>query len=152
MNWDWAILSPWTWLAAAAVLAGLEILSPGAFMIWLAGAAVVSAAIAAIFAPAWETQLLVFVALAVVSVIGGRAWLRAHPTASRDPKLNRRATRMVGSLVTVVEPIVGGTGRVQVGDAPWAATGPDMAAGTRARVVRVEGTTLVVDQAINASG
>ena len=34
---------------------------------------------------------------------------------------------------------------VQVGDAPGMATGPDLAAGVQARVVRVEGTTLVVE-------
>lgn len=140
-------LSPWTWLAAAALLAGLEILSPGAFMIWLAGAAVLSAGIAATIAPPWEGQLLLFAGLAVTAVVIGRAWLRAHPVTSRDPALNRRAARMVGTLVTVVEPIENGTGRVQVGDSPWAATGPDLAAGARARVVGIEGTTLTVEAA-----
>lgn len=139
------VLTPWVWLAAAAVLAGLEILSPGAFMIWLAGAAVVSAGIAAAIAPPWTAQLLLFAGLATTSVLVGRAWLRAHPTTSDDPQLNDRATRMIGTLVTVVEPIADGCGRVQVGDSPWAARGPDMAAGARARVVRVEGTTVVVD-------
>ena len=141
------VLTPWLWLVAAAVLAGLEIASPGAFMIWLASAAVVSAGIAALIAPPWTAQLVLFAGLATTSVLIGRAWLRAHPTASHDPALNQRAVRMIGSHVIVVEAIVGGAGRVQVGDSPWAATGPDMAAGTRARVVRVEGTTLVVDQA-----
>ena len=140
-------LSPWTWLAAAAVLAGLEIVSPGAFMIWLAGAAIVSAAVAALLAPAWPAQLVLFVVLSVLSVIAGRAWLRRYPTASSEPELNRRAERMVGSLVIVVEPLSGGIGRVQVGDSPWPATGPDMAAGARARVVRVDGTTLGVEPA-----
>ena len=65
---SWLPLSPWTWLAAAAVLAGLEIVSPGAFMIWLAGAAVGSALVAAVFDPAWEAQLMVFVGLSLISV------------------------------------------------------------------------------------
>ena len=147
MNWPegWTLVSPWTWLAAAAVLAGLEIITPGAFMIWLAGAAVASAALAALFAPSWEAQLLLFVALSIGSVLLGRRWLARHPTPSLDPELNQRAARMVGTTATVVEPIVDGTGRVQVGDSPWAAIGPDAAAGARVRIVRVEGTTLVVE-------
>lgn len=141
------VLTPWVWLAAAAVLAGLEILSPGAFMIWLAGAAVVSAGISAAIAPSWTAQLLLFAGLATTSVLIGRAWLNAHPTTSHDPQLNDRSTRMIGTLVTVVEPIADGSGRVQVGDSPWAARGPDLPAGARARVVRVEGTTVVVTPA-----
>lgn len=139
------VLTPWIWLVAAAVLAGLEIASPGAFMIWLAAAAVISAGVAAVVAPPWEAQLVLFAGLATTSVLIGRAWLRAHPTASHDPALNRRTTRMIGSLVTVVEPIVGGVGRVQVGDSPWAATGPDLPVGSRARIVSIEGTTLTVE-------
>lgn len=145
MTWPIPLLSPWTWLAAAAVLAGLEIITPGAFMIWLAGAAIASAAVAAVFAPSWEAQLLLFVALSVGSVLLGRRWLARHPASLGHSDLNRRGVRMVGCLVEVVEPIVGGRGRVQVGDSPWAATGPDLAAGAQARVVRVEGTTLVVE-------
>ena len=144
---DFVTLTPWLWLAVAAALAGLELILPGAFMIWMAAAAVVSAAIAALLAPSWEVQLVVFVALSVAAVLAGRAWLRAHPIQSRAPLLNRRAEHMVGSLVIVVEPLTGGQGRVQVGDSPWPATGPDLGIGARARVVHVEGTTLVVEAA-----
>ena len=146
------ILTPWHWLIAAAVLAGLEIVAPGAFMIWLAGAALVSAAISAILLPSWETQLMIFVVLAVISVICGRIWLGRRAPVAHERGLNRRSDRMVGQVVTVVDAVIGGAGRVQVGDSPWPCTGPDMAVGAKARVVRVEGTTLVVDQAISASG
>ncbi len=142
-GWTW--FSPWTWLVAAAVLAGLEILTPGAFMIWLGGAAVVNAALVALFAPAWEAQLLLYVALSVASVLIGRQLVGRRPPADAEPGLNRRSERLIGSLVEVVDPLVGGRGRVQVGDSPWPATGPDLAVGANARVVRVEGTTLVVE-------
>jgi len=142
----WTLFSPWSWLAAAAVLAGLEILTPGAFMIWLAGAAVVNAAIVAVVAPGWEAQLLLFVALAVNAVLVARMLARRQGTG-RDPGLNRRTDRLIGCLVQVVDPIVGGRGRVQVGDSPWMATGPDLAAGASARVIGIEGTTLVVEGA-----
>ena len=146
------VLTPWVWLVAAAILAGLEIVTPGAFMIWLAGASVVSALIGALFAPAWETQLMLFVVLAVVSVICGRLWVGRRPPVTHEPGLNRRSDRMVGAVVVVVDAISGGAGRVQVGDSHWPCTGPDLPVGAKARVVRVEGTTLVVDQAVSASG
>jgi membrane protein implicated in regulation of membrane protease activity len=146
------VLTPWVWLVAAAVLAGLEIVTPGAFMIWLAGASVVSALVAAVFAPAWETQLMLFVVLAVISVICGRIWVGRRLPVTHEPGLNRRSDRMVGAVVVVVDAVTDGVGRVQVGDSPWPCSGPDMPVGAKARVVRVDGTTLVVDQATSASG
>lgn len=142
-----AFITPWGWLIAAAALAGLEVLTPGAFMIWLAGAAAATAALAATLTPTWEWQVVHFVLLSVIAVLLGRLWLGHRPVPAIESGLNRRADRMIGACVTVVEPIVAGVGRVQVGDSPWPAAGPDMAAGAQARVVRVEGTTLVVDRA-----
>lgn len=147
-----ALVTPWGWLVAAAVLAGLELLTPGAFMIWLAGAAAATAGLAALLAPSWEWQIVHFVLLAVIAVLLGRQWLGHRPVRAAPDGLNRRAERMIGTAVVVVEPIVAGRGRVQVGDSPWPAQGPDMPAGTHARIVRIDGTTLVVDQADSASG
>jgi len=138
-----ALTAPWAWAIAAALLAGLEVLSPGAFMIWLAGAAALTALLAAVVAPPLVVQAVVFVAIGAAAVMIARRWFGTRRGVP-EGALNERARRMVGSLVTVVEPIAGGRGRVQVGDSPWLATGPDMAAGTTATIVRVDGTTLVV--------
>lgn len=140
-------VTAWHWLIAAAALAGLEIVAPGAFMIWLAGAAAATALVVLLLDPAWEAQAVIFVVLSVASVLLGRRWLGLRPRAELHPELNRRADRLVGALVTVLEPVGEGHGRVVVGDAPWPATGATLAAGARARVVRVEGTTLVVEPA-----
>ena len=137
-------VTPWTWLVAAAVLAGLEIVSPGAFMIWLAGAAVVTAGLSAVFAASWEWQVAIFVVLSVAAVMLAR-WRFGRRQVAGQTDLNRRADRMVGAVVTVLDPIVAGRGRVQVGDSPWPAIGPDMAAGSSARIVQVDGTTLIVE-------
>jgi membrane protein implicated in regulation of membrane protease activity len=139
--------APWGWAIAAVVLAGLELHAPGAYFIWLAGAAAATAGLAFAVDTGWEWQIVHFVLLGVIAVLLGRQFF-GHRIVRRLPgKLNRRAEAMIGTTVTVVEPIAGGAGRVQVGDSPWPAAGPDMAAGTLARIVRVEGTTLVVDQA-----
>lgn len=135
----------WLWFAAALVLAGLEIVVPGAFLIWLAGASAVTAVLTLAFGIGWEVQLVAFAILAVASILTGREWLRRHPTPSSDPDLNRRGDRMIGTIVTVVEPFAHGEGRVQIGDSPWSAAGPDLAAGDRARIVAVAGTRVTVE-------
>lgn len=140
-------LAPWGWAIAAVLLAGLELHAPGAFFIWLAGAAAATSLLAFVAHPAWEWQIVHFVLLGIIAVLLGRQFF-GHRIVSRPlTRLNRRAEAMIGTTVTVVEPIAGGAGRVQVGDSPWPARGPDMVAGTLALIIRVDGTTLVVDQA-----
>ena len=44
-------------------------------------------------------------------------------------------------------PILGGQGRVKLGDGSWTVTGPDMAAGSRVRVAAISGNELRVEPA-----
>ena len=138
---------PWGWAIAAVLLAGIELHAPGAYFIWLAGAAAATSGIAFALDPAWQWQVVHFVLLGIIAVLLGRQFFGHRVVVRPQGKLNRRAEAMIGTTVTVVEPIEHGVGRVQVGDSPWPASGPDMVAGTLARIVRVEGTTLVVAQA-----
>jgi inner membrane protein len=135
----------WAWFVAAVVLAGGELALPGIFMIWLAGAAVATGILTWVTGFGWETQLAVFAVLGVVSVYIGRAWFKRNPIQTEDTGLNKRGDRMVGETVTVVEALTGGHGKVQIGDSPWLAKGPDMAVGSKARITRTEGTTVVVE-------
>lgn len=144
------VVTPWVWLIAAAMLAGLEVITPGASLIWLAGAAALTALLSWLLAPVLVVQVGIFVATGIALVLFARARF-ARPSVAVHSELNRRADRMVGSLVTVIEPLVAGRGRVQVGDSPWPATGPDLPAGASARIVQVEGTTLVVEPNASAA-
>jgi inner membrane protein len=139
------IFTTWGWLVAALVLAGLEIAMPGAFLIWLAGAAAVTGVLTGLLGLGWQAQLPLFAVLAIVSILLGRAYLKRNPIKTDDSGLNRRSDRMVGELVEVVEPIVGGKGKVQVGDSPWLATGPDAPKGAKVRITAVHGATLHVE-------
>jgi inner membrane protein len=139
------IFTTWGWLVAALVLAGLEIAMPGAFLIWLAGAAAVTGVLTGLLGLGWQAQLPLFAVLAIVSILLGRAYLKRNPIKTDDSGLNRRSDRMVGELVDVVEPIVGGKGKVQVGDSPWLATGPDAPKGAKVRITAVHGATLHVE-------
>ncbi|QMW22747.1 NfeD family protein [Sandaracinobacteroides saxicola] len=141
-----SLFNPWMWLVLAAVLAGVEIFLPGAFMIWLAVAAVITAATTALLGLGAPWQLAAFALFALLSILGSKRLARRHPIASDDPALNQRGDRMVGARVVVLDAIVNGRGRVQVGDSPWQAEGPDSAPGTPMRVTAVNGALLTVER------
>jgi membrane protein implicated in regulation of membrane protease activity len=138
--------SHWIWLIVAVVLAIAELLVPGVFLIWFAAAAAVSGLIALIFEPSTAVQLLVFASSAVVAVIAGRSWYLANPIETTDPLLNDRGGRLIGRLVTVETAIVGGEGRVTVGDGTWSAHGADAPVGTKLRVIGCEQGVLLVER------
>jgi len=133
------------WLIAAVVLAGIELIGPGVFLIFLAIGALVTAGItAAVPGVPLALQLGSFALWSVVAIGIGRRWYHQFPVPSDDPLLNDRAARLVGEVVTVTQAIADGSGRARLGDSEWIATGPDAAVGTRLRVVAVRASTLVV--------
>lgn len=135
----------WGWLIFAALLGIAEVMIPGVFLIWVAIAAAITGLVALALPIGLPAQLLLFAALSLVAVYAGRRWYVDNPVPSSDPLLNDRSARLIGQNVTVVDPIVGGEGRVKVGDSVWSATGPDAAAGARMRVTGVDGTILRVE-------
>lgn len=140
-----ATLDPrWAWWIAAVLLAVAEIVVPGIFLIWLAIAAAVAGAVAMLLDPPLLVDVAVFAVAAVASIYVGRNLYRRSETAL-DPLLNDRAARLVGTHVTICEAVTASSGRATVGDGSWPARGPDMAVGTVATVVRVDGNTLVVE-------
>ncbi|MDR3499347.1 MAG: NfeD family protein [Parvibaculum sp.] len=146
-GFSFSALGPWTWWIAAAVLAILELVVPGIFFIWLAGAAaVVGAIILAVDLPV-TVQVALFAVFSVVAVWGSRRYLGRHPIESDQPLLNQRAATYVGRVVTLEQPIENGRGKVRIGDTLWLAEGPDLPAGATVRVVRGDGAVLVVEAA-----
>ena len=143
MRWD-----VFAWAAAALLLFAAEALAPGAFMLWLGFAAVV------VFVGVWLVpgipllaQAAAFVALSFVSIQIYRARFRGNERASDQPMLNRRAEQLVGRVVPLERAIVNGRGRVQIADAFWDVSGPDLPAGAPVRVVSTDGMTLEVREA-----
>lgn len=130
----------WYWLIAAAVLGIAELIAPGVFLIFLAIAAAVTGALAlAVPGFGLAGELVAFAIWSAVTILIGRRWYHQYPVATADPLLNDRAARMVGQEVRVIEAIVGGRGRVRVGDGEWLATGPDQPVGARVTIAAVEG-------------
>ncbi len=135
----------WIWLTLGVLLAGLEMVVPGVYLIWLAGAAIITGALTYVLGLSPTIQVIDFVFLSMIIVFSVRRWLRDQPIVSSDPLLNRRGARLVGQTALVAEAIEDGSGRVRVGDGEWLARGPDMPVGARVRIAATEGTVLIVE-------
>jgi len=147
-------LTMWHWLIAAAVFFVLELLAPGAFMLWLGLSAMLVGTISIILSLAgklnlwpWQYQLIAFAILSIASI---PLWRRvAHRVEKQidQPFLNRRADAFVGRVFTLEKPIVAGNGTVRIDDTVWRLSGDDVPAGSRVKVVRADAATLVVEPA-----
>jgi membrane protein implicated in regulation of membrane protease activity len=140
----------WYWWALAAVLLVFEMMLPGVVFLFLAiGAAASGAVLLAVADLSLELQLFVFAVVSVASAVALRPTLkrlqRGRPRI--DANLNARGASLVGKTIVLDTPILGGQGRVKLGDGSWTVTGPDMVAGTRVRVAAVNGTELRVEPA-----
>jgi inner membrane protein len=135
----------WAWLALGLVLAVGEMTIPGVFLIWMAGAAVITGLITWLLPISFALQVVLFAVLSVAAVFIGRNWLRANPIVGADPLMNDRGARAIGETVVVTQVIEGGEGRVKLGDSEWIAKGPDAEPGTRMRVASHNGSVLMVE-------
>lgn len=134
------------WLLAAAVLAGAELAVPGVFLIFLAiAAAITGVAVLALPDLSLLAELASFAVWSAVAVAIGRRWYVDYPVATADPHLNDRRARLIGQVVTVEQAIVAGEGRVRIGDGAWPARGPDLSAGTEARIVSIDNGVVMVE-------
>jgi membrane protein implicated in regulation of membrane protease activity len=143
MRWD-----VFTWAAVALLLFAAETMAPGAFMLWLGFAAVVVFA-GVLLVPGIPVlaQVTAFIVLSFISIQVYRKWFRSREPQSDQPALNRRAAALVGRVVPLESAIVQGHGRVQIADAYWDVSGPELPAGTQVRIVGAEGMTLQVQAA-----
>lgn len=142
MRWD-----VFVWAVFALVLFALEVMAPGAFMLWLAFAA--SAVLVVVWAVpglSFLVQAVLFVVLGFVSILIYRKWFRGNDDAPTDqPALNRRTDQLLGRVVVLQSAIERGSGRVQIADAYWTVSGADLPAGASVRIVGADGMTLMVE-------
>lgn len=145
MEWVESLDAHYHWLAIGLLLAAAEMAIPGVFLIWLAAAALVTGALTWFLPIGLPMQIVIFAALAIISVFTGKRYLRSNPIEALDPKMNDRGARLVGETVVVTHAIDGGNGRVKQGDSEWLAKGPDAEPGTKMRVAGHDGVVLVVE-------
>ena len=143
MRWD-----VFAGAALALLLFAAEALAPGAFMLWL-GLAAAAVFLGVLLVPGIPmlAQAAAFVVLGFVSVQVYRTWFRGRGRASDQPALNRRSAALVGRVLPLERAIVDGRGRVQIADAYWEVTGPELPAGTHVRIVGGDAMTLQVEPA-----
>jgi membrane protein implicated in regulation of membrane protease activity len=140
--------SPWSWAIGGVILMALEMAAPGFFLIWLGLAALIVGAGNFIRPLPWEANGLLFAALAVALVfIGKRLTRRQGDDEATVTHLNQRANALVGRVATLDQPIIAGEGKVRFDDAIWLATGPDLPAGAKVKVVAAAGKVLNVEAA-----
>ncbi|MES2290567.1 MAG: NfeD family protein [Pseudomonadota bacterium] len=142
----WGLEAHWLWLIAAGLLGIAEMIAPGVFLIWIGAAALFTGIVALLLPVGTIVQFLVFAVASLVAVYAGKRYLRDNPIASDDPLLNDRSKRLVGTIVTAVEPVDPLHGRVKVGDGVWSAKGAEAAVGDRLRVTGSDGSVLIVER------
>ena len=143
MRWD-----VFAWAAMALLLFAAEALAPGAFMLWL-GFAAVAVFLGVLLVPGVPVlaQVAAFIVLSFISIQAYRKWFRGRERQSDQPALNRRAAALVGRVVVLERGIVQGHGRVQIADAYWDVTGPELSTGAPVRITGADGMTLQVEAA-----
>lgn len=136
----------WSWVVAGLILLALELVVPGGVLVWLGGAALVTGFLALFVNIFWPLQFVIFGVLALVSI---GLWLkfRGPGVASDRPFLNQRASRFIGQEAVLDEPIRDGIGRLALDDTVWRVQGPDLAAGSRVRIIEADGALLKVEAA-----
>jgi inner membrane protein len=141
MRWDAMI-----WAAIALLLFAAEAMLPGAFMLWMGiAASVVFLGVMIVPGMSILAQAVAFIALSFISIQVYRTYFRGREIQSDQPALNRRTEQLVGRVVPLERAIERGAGRVQIADAYWEVSGPDLPAGADVRIVGAEGMTLRVE-------
>ena len=134
---DHALLA---WMAIAAVLLTIELLTGSGWLLWPAGSAAVVGAINAGPDQSVAAQAATFAALTAASTYVGRRWLSRSFHRGHDP--NDPLTRLIGHQGEAASAFQGGRGRVFVDGKEWAAEldgdGP-LAPGGRVVVVALVG-------------
>lgn len=141
-------MAPWIWFVSALVLVALELVAPGGFwLLFLGLGAFVVGFLAA--TDLVQQDWIQWAAFSVVSVLGV-LFLR-KPLMGRFGKTSASAPidALPGESAVVLDAVPeGGFGTAELRGTPWkarSASGASISSGTRARVLSVEGLTLVLE-------
>jgi membrane protein implicated in regulation of membrane protease activity len=140
-------LGAWNWFIAAGAFFIVELVAPGAFMLWLGLSALLVGIVSRFVVWPWQYQLVAFAVFALASIPLWRRVARGVERPGDQPFLNRRPEAFIGREFMLDKPIVAGSGTVKIDDTIWRLTGPDLPGGSRVKVVRADAATLVVEAA-----
>ncbi len=141
----------WHWWALGFLFLVIEMTLPGFVFLFIGVAA---GAVGAILLAApgldWKFQLLLFAVISVASITGWRIYVKKNPHETDEPALNQRGVQYIGRVFVLEADMSLGRGKIQVDDTTWRAeceAGEDVPAGSRVKVIGIEGTTLKVELA-----
>ena len=133
----------WLWIAGGVLLCAAEMLLPGVFLFWIGLAAMATGAVLMLQPLSLALVLLLFGFAAIIFMLLGRWVYGTLRKSEARPFLNQRAEGLIGKHFVLDQPIVNNAGRIRVDDSVWRVAGPDAAAGSRVKVVAVEGAVLL---------
>lgn len=133
------------WLSLGGLLLAAEMLGGSGYLLWSGVAAVVTGLLVWLFPFGWEWQGIGFAVLTVIAALLWTRWLARKPQPRADAALNQRGQQLIGQRFILDAPLVNGRGHMRVGDGTWPiVASEELPAGTRVKVIAVEGITLRV--------
>lgn len=141
----------WHWLVFGLLLIIAEIFVFGAVLIWFGIAAIIVGVMAFILpVMLWPSMVLTWAILSIGLVVAWQFYRKKHPAKDAAPTINRRGQQIVGRHFTLTKDIVNGVGELNVDDTRWKVVAHhDLTAGTKVKVLAVEGTSLRVEEYIS---
>lgn len=146
--WDWITNNTsYAWMSLAFILIAMEMMVPGAYLVWIGLAALVTGLLDLVLPINWIAQLLIFGVLSVVfSVIGSKLY-DPKKIKSDKPDLNNTIAQLVGREAKVVVAIEAKRGKIKLGDTLWNVEGPAAEIGQLVRITGGESNLLTVELA-----
>lgn len=141
-------VSPWYWLIGGLIIAGLELLAAGVFLLWIGlGAMIVGLVLMLMPGLPFAAQLLVF-ALSMLGSIGLGFYIqRRSGPVSAEQEVNQELAGMVGRRCEAATDFAAGRGRIRVGDTTYGALGDDaIRAGDIVEIVSADAHAIAVER------
>jgi membrane protein implicated in regulation of membrane protease activity len=110
----------WHWILLAIVLIAGEALGAAGFLLGAVMAALELALITYIWPDlTWQQQMSLFALLALLCSVWFWYRFRSFNQTTAQPHLNDRASRLIGREFALTQSMIGGQGKIQVGDTLW---------------------------------
>jgi inner membrane protein len=117
-------VSPWYWLIGGLVVAGLEMVVAGVFLLWIGlGAMIVGVLLLLMPDLSLTAQLLIFAVTMLASIGLGFVIQKRSGLQSGAVEINRELHALVGMHCEVASDFAAGRGRIRIGDTTYAAQG-----------------------------
>lgn len=132
------------WISLGGLLLAAEMMGAGGYLLWSGVAAVVTGLLVWVLPLNWEWQGMCFAVLTLAAAWLWWRWL-GHRQAKNtlDRGLNQRGNQLVGQILVLETALINGRGNARLGDSSWpVCADEDLAAGSRVKVIAVEGITL----------